>query len=303
MDEVRQYEQLFKGRRIMFLMPSLDTGGAERVMITLLKYLDREKFQPILVVLNEGINPLDLEDIGCNVDMSILHVSRVRKAAFKVREKVIDWKPDTVLFTLGYMNEMMATIIPFLPKKVRYIARESSIPSLRNRADKLSRIHEYIYSNWMARFDYIICQSEEMRIDMEGHYPKTTSKLQVIQNPIDKEYILRKSQEPCEAMKNEFHNILAVGSLKRVKNYDLLIGEASQAEENARYYILGDGPERNHLEQMIISRNLENKVFLLGHQNNPWKYMARADEFWQKSHWEGSSNALREWTHLKLKKP
>jgi|TARA_B110000046_G_C12927459_1_gene369919 hypothetical protein len=61
---------------------------------------------------------------------------------------------------------------------------------------------------------------------------------------------------------------------------------------------LGDRSEKENLEAQIKELKLKNKVHLLGHKNNPWKYMAQANEFWQKSLFEGNSNALKEWAFL-----
>ena len=69
MDEIKQYENLFKGRKILFIMPELSTGGAERVMVTIIKYLDRANYTPSLMLLNRGENLLDLEEIGCKVEV------------------------------------------------------------------------------------------------------------------------------------------------------------------------------------------------------------------------------------------
>jgi glycosyltransferase involved in cell wall biosynthesis len=150
----------------------------------------------------------------------------------------------------------------------------------------------------MNRFNTIVCQSDEMLEDLSGEYRIPKSQMVVIDNPLDAEYIHRKSKEECLEMNKEEHNILAVGSLKKVKNYNLLIEEATLSTSNNKYWIIGEGEERENLEKLIFEQELRGKVALLGHQINPWKFMANADEFWQKSHWEGNSNAKKEWDFL-----
>jgi len=151
----------------------------------------------------------------------------------------------------------------------------------------------------MRRFNTIVCQSEEMFEDLKKVYGIPKNQLVIIDNPLDQEYILRKSKEECSELKVEEHNILAVGSLKEVKNYNLLIEEATASNTNNMYWIIGEGDERENLEALILANGLKRRVVLLGHQTNPWKFMANADEFWQKSHWEGNSNAKKEWEFLK----
>jgi len=295
MDEIKQYEKLFRGRNILFIMPSLSSGGAERVMVTIIKHLNRNLYTPKLMVLNRGKNFLDLEEIGCEVEVIDLKLRRARYAPLTLMSAIKKAKPDTVISTLGYLNEILSVVLPILPKSIHFIARESSVPSLRNEADSKSKLHHWIYKRFMKRFDSIVCQSQEMFEDLNSVYGIPSGQMVVIDNPIDEEYILRKSKEECFELLSEFHNILAVGSLKKVKNYNLLIEEATLSSSNNKYWIVGEGEERNNLEALISEKGIEDKVILLGHQNNPWKFMANANEFWQKSHWEGNSNALKEW--------
>ena len=298
MDEIKQYESLFKGKKILFLMPSLSAGGAERVMVTIIKNLDRTKYCPLLVILEEGINPLNLEDLGCNVELVNLKISNARYSLFALYQLIKFRNPDTVISTLGYVNEILSILIPFLPKSIRFVARESSIPSMRNKADNYSALHNWLYNKPMKKFDNVVCQSQEMYSDLVDNYGFTKEQLVLIDNPVDEEFVLRKSKEKCVELEPNFYNVLAVGSLKKVKNYDLLIQEAEKSPEHYRYWIIGEGDERGVLEAQIKANNLSEKVVLLGHQINPWKFMANADEFWQKSHWEGNSNAKKEWDFL-----
>lgn len=299
MDEIKQYENLFKGREILFIMPELSTGGAERVMVTIIKYLDRANYTPTLMLLNRGENLLDLEEIGCKVEVIDLKVKRARYSPLALITAIKKADPDTVISTLGYLNEMLSVMLPFLPKSIHFIARESSVPSLRNQADLHSKLHNWIYKRYMKRFDMIVCQSNEMFDDLSIEYGIPNQQMVIIDNPVDTEYIRRKSKEECLELVAEKSNIVAVGSLKKVKNYKLLIEEAALSDSNSKYWIIGEGEERCNLEALISDKGLEGKVILLGHQKNPWKYMAKADQFWQKSHWEGNSNALKEWGTIK----
>ena len=299
MDKIKQYEQQFQGNEIMFIMPSLSTGGAERVIVTLIKYLDRSRFKPVLVILNEGSNPLDLKEIGCEVELVNLKIKKARYSAITLFNLILKRKPGTVLSTLGYVNEIVSFLLPVLPKSIKFIARESSIVSKRNALNSNKKIHNWIYHRLIPRFDLIICQSQEMYEDLECEYKIPEKKMVIIDNPLDIEYIERRSKEMCKELLSENHNIIAVGSLKLVKNYSLLILEAAESPLNHQYFIIGEGVERHNLKEQIKDLGLEDKVHLLGHKNNPWKYMAAANEFWQKSEFEGNSNALKEWKALR----
>ena len=83
--------------------------------------------------------------------------------------------------------------------------------------------------------------------------------------------------------------ILSVGRLTRQKNYKYLINEVGIfLKKNMDYdlIILGDGEEKKMLKNLISDLNLNNRIFLLGHINNPFYFMKRASLFILTSLWE-----------------
>ena len=68
----------------------------------------------------------------------------------------------------------------------------------------------------------------------------------------------------------------------------------SMKEIDAYLYIIGDGKLRAKLEQKISKLGLKNKVYLLGRQLNPYKYISKADCFLFTSDYEGFPNVLLE---------
>ena len=76
------------------------------------------------------------------------------------------------------------------------------------------------------------------------------------------------------------------------KNHKLVLSAIKEVE--AFLYIIGDGVLKNKLESLIQEYNLENRVFLLGRQENPYKYLSKADCFLFSSNYEGFPNVLLE---------
>lgn len=74
-------------KKIFFLLPGLTFGGAERVIFTLCNYLNREDFQPYLVLFNKEGMPLEL--LKDDVQIIDLKVDRIRFAIFKVDRKSV----------------------------------------------------------------------------------------------------------------------------------------------------------------------------------------------------------------------
>lgn len=95
----------------------------------------------------------------------------------------------------------------------------------------------------------------------------------------------------------EDYKVMAMGRLSPEKGFDNLIKSFKTVVErnnNAKLYILGDGPLKNHFEKLIFSLGLSNNVYLVGHKTNPFFIMKNCDLFVLPSYYEGQSMVLLE---------
>ena len=119
----------------------------------------------------------------------------------------------------------------------------------------------------------------------------------VINNPIDFDKIEKRMNETPEisVLANNKKNIIAVGSLESVKGYDLLIKAFAKIErKDINLSIIGEGSLTNELQNLIYELKLENRVMLLGFQENPYLYMAEAELTVLTSKFEGFPNTVLE---------
>src|SRR5215831_17623412 len=100
--------------RVLFLIPTLTGGGAERVIVTILRHLDRGRFLPILAVVNTR-DAAFMDDVPADVEFIDLRCRRVRYALPKLLKLIRQRRPDVVLSTLGYLNLALAILRPLLP--------------------------------------------------------------------------------------------------------------------------------------------------------------------------------------------
>ena len=85
-------------------------------------------------------------------------------------------------------------------------------------------------------------------------------------------------------------NFVALGRLCHQKGYDLMLdlfSKACEKRSDLRLYIIGDGPDRQALEEQRDTLGLSDKVQFLGSQSNPFAYMSRMDAFLSTSRYEG----------------
>ena len=91
--------------------------------------------------------------------------------------------------------------------------------------------------------------------------------------------------------------ILTVGRLTYQKAYDIAIDAMRLVKQSgckARWYVLGEGNEREKLEKKIKELGLEEEFLLLGAVENPYPYYAQADLYVHATRFEGKSIAIQE---------
>jgi glycosyltransferase involved in cell wall biosynthesis len=123
--------------------------------------------------------------------------------------------------------------------------------------------------------------------------------IEVVHNPIVTPELRAMADEPLDHPWFEPGQppvLLAVGRFTPQKDFGTLIRASSRALEagGARLLILGDGPERTHLEALVSTLGLEGSVGLPGWVGNPYPYMVRAAAFVLSSRWEGLPSVLIE---------
>ncbi len=283
----------YRRKKILFLLPSLYGGGSERVLLTIIKYLDRDKFEPILVLL-DSIDDIP-NSILENSKIINLNSSKLRYASFKIFRTIKIEKPDIVFSTLGHVNLFIALTRVLFSKKTLFVARESNTISSMNKTEKYPKLFDWLFKKVYNNLDLIINQSLYMRNDLVKNYNIKEDKIRVIKNPIDIRNIdnlLKDSNK--NLFDNTKINLLSVGRLEYQKGYEFLIEALTKLDDRFYLTIIGDGSYENILKELIIKNSLQNRVNLLGFKSNPYIYMKSADILVLSSRFEGLPNVVLE---------
>jgi N-acetylgalactosamine-N,N'-diacetylbacillosaminyl-diphospho-undecaprenol 4-alpha-N-acetylgalactosaminyltransferase len=177
--------------------------------------------------------------------------------------------------------------------KFRMIISERNYPSLQyGYGDMQSKVNTYLVKRLYRFADRIICNAQASSEDLVENFNCDPGKMYVIYNPIDKSAI-----DAIPALEDFFDpayiNAITIGRLQDVKNQALLI-RAIEDCKNVRLYILGEGYLKESLNELIRAKGLEDRVFLLGFEKNPYKFLKSADMFLLGSNHEGFPNVLLE---------
>jgi glycosyltransferase involved in cell wall biosynthesis len=289
---MNRYNEIMKKIRILFIIPFMNGGGAERVVLSLLKHLNREKFEPILVMMKREGRYLHL--IPHDIEVIDLKASQARFSVFKIMRVIKEKQPDIVFATLAYLNLIIAMIRPFFSKNITFIARESNTVSVRNKREKYPRLFDFLYKSIYKNFDKIITQAAFMRDDLVENYGIDSQKMTIIYNPVDVKAVKEKAKEPLAKPLPNAYNLLAVGKLGYQKGYDILLPIIAKLDDSYHLTILGEGGDKAQLKAQCKELGIEHRVDFAGFSDNPFAYMARADLLLLSSRYEGLANVVLE---------
>jgi glycosyltransferase involved in cell wall biosynthesis len=291
-------------KKILFIMNSLECGGAENVLITILKNFDYDKFEvEILLLKPSGVN---LAELPKNVRLIKFYssnnslYSRIETRIFEYFKTFFIEKIRTQVKIKGKYS----SIISFLegrPLRIHgYLLTRSS--------NNITWVHTDLINNfnlgsWFSKLEYerlyslmtkVVFVSNSMKKQFELLFDIKTEKL-TIYNPIDVNAIQSFNRE-INIPKFKF-TICFVGRLVEIKAIDRIIRLAYRFKNDGYdldFWIIGDGVLRQDLEQLCIEYNVQDSVKFLGVKNPPYEYLKVADIFILTSIAEGFSIALCE---------
>ena len=165
--------------------------------------------------------------------------------------------------------------------------------------------HPMMDQNCYDRIDRIFTVSNEAGRRFAEIYPQHADKLSLFRNIVDRQSVLRKAEDG-EGFADSYTGtrLVTVGRLARQKGYDIAVQAMAKIVAkgyDARWYVIGDGPERKALEKLIDKLGMRERFLLLGAKSNPYPYIRQADLYVQPSRFEGWGIAVEE--ALILKKP
>jgi len=285
-------------KKIVFLINSLDGGGAERVVSTLLNNFVNEYECYLILMENEISYKLDnkVKIINLNENSNISGIKKLIRLpiiAYKLSKIIKQYNFTQVISFLHRANYVNSLSKIFSNHKV-IISERIASSSLYSDSSMTSKISRFLIRSLYNKADLIISVSKAIKYDLEQNFNITTKQI-VIYNPYNIEHINNLTKEKINIEINKEKSIITVGSLQKRKNHSMLIKAFSKIEDKEyRLYILGIGTEEENLKLLVKNLKIKDRVVFLGFDNNPYKYLAKCSVFVLSSNSEGFPNVLAE---------
>lgn len=288
-------------KKILFFIPNLMHGGAEKVLVNLVNNLDKEKYDITLqTIFDEGVNKKYLNKnikykyIFKNLFRGSTTLFKLFKPEFLYRHLIKD-EYDIVI---SYLEGPTARIIsgcPYESKKISWIHIEMN--DIKKFSNGFRNVEEA--KECYNKFDKIICVSNNVKEEFSKVSGLDSNNMEVLYNTNETDYILEKSKETVDDVnfdKNTI-NICSVGKIIGTKGYDRLAKVHKRLKEeniNHHIYILGIGEDQKKIEKYLRENNLKDTFTFIGFRDNPYKYVSKCDLFICSSLREGFSTSVTE---------
>jgi len=276
--------------KVILLTSNPGFGGAEKSLIRLATSLKKEGISPTLVFLSKYGNNQIPDDIEA------VFLTEKKENRFGFFEKFfLVWRLNKLMQKLGIFRVVstlpLADEINYRSKSKRKIYRLanvfaeqiSSIKKIKKRTRRLSR-YKRIYNSGQN-----IALTKSIRKELEQFLGCNPSLITVIHNYVDLQNIelLKKEQ-----IKLEVPFCIHVARFVRQKRHDLLIKVWKAFPDLPNLVLLCNRNEQ--LIQLIESNGVNDRVFIAGHQKNPYKYIAKSEALILCSDYEGFPTVILE---------
>lgn len=281
--------------KILFRHRSMEMGGVEKVMLSIVNNLNPEKFEiTVCLNLNQGelrnefpphIRKLYLaegkEDFSKNIILQKIQLYQRKKKLEKLRKnpEIIDKKYLKEYFDIevGMTYNDFESVLNSSnknSKKIGWFHSEINVPGLKPLLPEILK--------QFPQFDVMVYCSQKIKDLMHIHHPDLHfPREKVIINAISIEEIKVKAAEKIEPF-SEKPSFVSVGRLHYRKGYHKLIEAHTKLIREGHDHqilIVGEGEHRQNLEKLIKENKVERTFILLGNKMNPYPYIKNADFF------------------------
>ncbi len=275
--------------RILHIIPSLSTGGAERLVSDLVMNFDYSLHDIHLIILSNQKNTSFENQIINNPNIHSYFLNKKRgfriSTILKLKKLIKNINPDVINTHLNSLP-YVAYATKFSKQKIKFFHTFHLIAS-----EEAHGVLKFIYKRIFKQNKFAaIGISDIVSNSIKETYNIKT--IFTIYNGIN----YNRFYNPKSLLEREYDFIL-VARLAYMKNHDMLIDAMNivhQSLKNSKLILLGDGELRQELINKVESLNLNQNVIFMGNISNVETFLQNSKIFVMTSHWEGNPLSLME---------
>ena len=318
-------------KKVLFIMPSMFIGGAERSLLGLLDSFDYDRYDvdlflyrhegEFLTLIPDNVRVLPEKKQYKTFDVPISGLLKSSLFAFgfsriigKISQKlhsIVSKEPSGVWMSMQYISKSLQWLLPKIEGKYDCAVSFLGIPDvLLNKVNADVKIawnhtdytilnpnHKYdrkLYS----KLDYIASVSENCTKQFLSVYPEFEKKAITVENILSERLLNNQAEEKTADFKKENEiRLLSIGRFSDAKNFDNVPEICKIIKEsglNVKWYLIGYGGDEPIIREKIKEYGMENDVIILGKKVNPYPYIKACDLYVQPSRYEGNCVSVHE---------
>ena len=280
-------------KKLLFSAVSLDIGGIETALVTLLNYLAKQKengeYKYEITLVLEHKQGLFLDAIEKNI--KIFEYTPSNNKFIVIRKMINMFKQLKFKIKYGNRFNFSASYATY-SNPGAFIARNASknsalwchmdyLEMFKNNETEVKKFFEE--KNYKA-FKHIVFVSEEGEKSFVKLFPEQKAKTVYVHNLIDYEKITSMAEEHVDdlAIKKSMTTFINIGRHdEKQKKLTRIIEATEQLKNNThkpfRVIFIGDGVDTEKYKNLIKEKKLENEIIMLGRKKNPYPYLKMAD--------------------------
>jgi glycosyltransferase involved in cell wall biosynthesis len=288
---------------LIVFIPSLEGGGAERVMLRISGEMVSRGHSVRLVVASKA--GALISEIPDGVELVDLGAGRLLSAILPLARELTKRPCDTILSAMTATNCVAALARMASKENPRLVMSERAFPSQVGLKGKLNQfLVPKLRSKLYPEADLITTVSNEVKEDLHRLVDVSDDRILSIYNPVPQPSLISgNSPHDWVSPTRDRPVFISVGRLNSQKDQATMIRAFAKVRNSkpARLVILGEGEKREYLEALVHSLGIEGDVLMPGFSSNVQDWLRGSDVFVMSSVMEGMPNALVEALSLELR--
>lgn len=278
-------------KKVFLFIPTIGSGGAEKMVIDLAAGIDRSKYDVTLFSLYDEskANPERVsyaKKHGVNIRYLDKKSGFDLKLLFRIARIIRIEKPDVLHSNLESFQYI--SVLGRLFKK-------KHVHTMHSVGGKEHKIYGYLLRQAYRNPQFtMVALSSRIHDELNGMYPNLKERLVTIFNGVDVKHFESQKQR----MNSDHIELICVANLTPVKNHEMLIKSfadvVKRSDKSLHLVLVGDGMLRSELEQTTQTYGLQNMISFKGSVSDPSSLLKKADVFTMSSHYEGMPLSVAE---------